>query len=119
MTTLTYLSADSGASYYVFVYKYADPRMDETGSEYDVAGGLEAMMNGMVNNSKNGRLISSRKTNLLNKDALQYEIEVGNERLDGVLLMNENRIYNIMVDYFSAASPKPDFELFVNNFELR
>jgi hypothetical protein len=119
--TITYSSSKDRTTYYVFVYEYSDPRMDDASEDFNVHNSLEGALNGMLNNTEDTNLISSKFTQLLNREALQYKIQVDNEVLAGILVFNGNRMYNITLDYFTDDNDlinAMDLSDFINSFRL-
>lgn len=119
--TITYSSSKNEMTYYVFIYEYSDPRIDDTLEDFNVSAGLEGALNGMLNNVEDTKLISSNFEQLLGKGALKYEIRIDSEILKGILLFNGNRLYNISLDYFTDNDTlSTDIKLsnFINSFKF-
>lgn len=117
-TTYTYSSEANGTTYYVFVNDFSNPQINENGPDFDVSAALEAKLNAMSSSSANAKLIDLQKISFLGKTAVRYQIGIGEERFDGVIFIQENRLYNIAIDYFASAIPSPSLEEFANHFEF-
>lgn len=97
--TITYESRLADSVYYIYIFEYANPNIDENSPNFNVDAALEGALNGMVNTDSSGYILSQNKTVIGYNKGLRYKVKISDEILDGILVYKGKRLYNIVVDY--------------------
>ncbi len=119
VTSTNYSVSNDSDNYYVYVYKYSNPAVDESRKGFNVKGGLEGLLNAMLNVKElNLKLISSQFITFNGKQALQYEIENQNSRIDGIATMNGKLAFNIMLEQPISGYKQTDTDKFISSFKF-
>ena len=93
--------------------------MDESKKGFDVKGGLEGLLNGMLNVKElNLKLISSEFTTFNEKQALRYQVEDGDNRIDGIITMKERLAYHIILGQTISSYKETETDNFFGSFKF-
>jgi hypothetical protein len=70
-------------------------------------------------NSRNDTVLLLKEEGMISgKKALQYQIKIGQERLDGFLFFKENRLFSIAINYPISSTENLTIDRFIDSFKF-
>jgi hypothetical protein len=116
--TITYSSKIDDKEYLLNVFEYEDTRINENSKYFDVDRALEGALEAMLNSRNDTVLFLKEEGMISGKKALQYQIKIGQERLDGFLFFKENRLFSIAINYPISSTENLTIDRFIDSFKF-
>lgn len=114
-TADTYESSSEDGSSYLIDYIHYDGKVDFS----DPNAVLKNLLDGMVGNSADNKLISSANTSVSGNGALDFEIQNGIYTLKGRLIVKGETAYRLVMTQETSKLSESDYSKFVSGFALK